>query len=449
MLAAALVKKQGEEIMPFSKDFLWGAASAAVQVEGAWNEDGKCPSIWDVAGKRIKNGQDCHTACDHYHRYKEDVALMKELGLKSYRFSISWPRVMPAKGQVNPKGIAFYKNLIVELKAAGIEPLVTLYHWDLPQWVQEEGGWKSKKVIGYFKEYVKVVVEALSDDVTYWMTINEPQMFCFMGNILGTTAPFKRGFLSMMKIMRIALLAHGEAVKVIRETAKRPVKVGFASASAAYVPEDERPESIEKARSNSFDSKQGMFSNGFWCDPILLGRAPKMMARSLSKADMEIIHQPLDFIGINIYQPMNKDFKGGIDSEMQNSPRTMMGWIVDGRCLYWAVRFFEERYHVPIMVTENGMANPDEVTSDGKVHDAARIHFIDDYLKNLKRAVDEGAHVIGYQHWSIMDNFEWCEGYGPRFGLIHIDYDSQKRTIKDSAYHYAEIIRSNGENILP
>ena len=433
--------------MTFSKDFLWGAASASAQVEGAWDEDGKCPSIWDVAGKRIKNGQDCHTACDHYHRYQEDVALMKELGLKSYRFSVSWPRIMPAKGQVNPKGIAFYKRLVSELKKAGIEPLLTLFHWDLPQWVQEEGGWKSEKVIGYFKEYVKVIVEALSDDVTYWMTINEPQMFCFMGNIMGASAPFKMGFLSMKKIIRITLLAHGEAVKAIRETAKRPVKVGFASASASYVPSDETQANIDMARSNTFDSKQGLFSNTFWCDPILLGKAPDMMKKTLSRTDLGIISQPLDFVGINVYQPMNKDFKGGIDSVMENNPRTMMGWIIDGRCLYWTLRFFHERYHMPIMVTENGMANPDEVSSDGRVHDELRIRFMDEYLQNMKRAMEEGIPVIGYQHWSIMDNFEWCEGYGPRFGLIHIDYTTQKRTIKDSARHYAEIIRSNGENL--
>ena len=433
--------------MTFSKDFLWGAASASVQVEGAWDEDGKCPSIWDVAGKRIKNGQDCHTACDHYHRYQEDVELMKELGLKSYRFSVSWPRIMPAKGQVNPKGIAFYKRLVSELKKAGIEPLLTLFHWDLPQWVQEEGGWKSEKVIGYFKEYVKVIVEALSDDVTYWMTINEPQMFCFMGNIMGASAPFKMGFLSMKKIIRITLLAHGEAVKAIRETAKRPVKVGLASASASYVPSDETQVNIDMARSNTFDSRQGLFSNTFWCDPILLGKAPDMMKKTLSQTDLGIISQPLDFVGINVYQPMNKDFKGGIDSVMENNPRTMMGWIIDGRCLYWTLRFFHERYHMPIMVTENGMANPDEVSSDGRVHDELRIRFMDEYLQNMKRAMEEGIPVIGYQHWSIMDNFEWCEGYGPRFGLIHIDYTTQKRTIKDSARHYAEIIRSNGENL--
>jgi beta-glucosidase len=176
--------------MGFSKDFLWGAASAAAQIEGAWNEDGKCPSIWDVAGNHIQDGQDCHTACDHYHRYKEDVALMKELGLKSYRFSVSWCRIMPEKGVVNPKGIEFYQNLISELEAAGIEPLVTLYHWDLPLWVHEEGGWPSPKIIDYYLEYVKVVVEAFSDRVRYWMTFNEPSVFIMLSYAMGSFAPF-------------------------------------------------------------------------------------------------------------------------------------------------------------------------------------------------------------------------------------------------------------------
>ena len=433
--------------MAFSKDFLWGAASAAAQVEGAWNEDGRTPSIWDVAETHIKDGQTCHVACDHYHRYKEDVALMKELGLKSYRFSVSWSRIIPEKGMVNSQGVAFYKNLVAELKAAGIEPLVTLFHWDLPLWVQKEGGWKSKKTVGYFKEYVKVVVDVLSEDVTYWLTINEPQMFGFMGNILGTMAPFKKGFLFMKKIIGIILLAHGEAVSVVRKNAKTPPKIGFASAAAAYVPIDETPENIEKARSNTFDSNPGLFSNTMWCDPILLGQLDKRMKGALNAEELKIVSQPLDFVGVNVYQPMNKDFKDETTAVMTEKKRTMMDWIIDGRCLYWTIRFYHERYHLPVMVTENGMANPDEVTADGKVHDDLRIEFIREYLQNVMRAVDEGIPVTGYQHWSIMDNFEWCEGYGPRFGLIHVDYTTQKRTIKDSAYFYAEIIRNNGENL--
>ncbi len=432
--------------MSFPNTFLWGAASASAQIEGAWDEDGKCPSIWDVAGRHIKNGQDCHTACDHYHRYKEDVALMKEMGLKSYRFSISWPRIMPEKGKVNPKGIEFYKNLITELKAAGIEPLVTLYHWDMPLWVDREGGWKSPKIIGYYLEYVKVVVEALSETVRYWMTFNEPQMFIMLAYVTGTSAPFKHDVFTFRNHLRHMLLAHGKAVKLIRENAKLKPIIGIAMAATTYIPDSEDEAGLRDAAQKSFESTVGEGSNSLYMDPIALGRATKMLRRRLSAEDLKIISAPLDFIGVNVYQPSNGMInKKGYDTD--ELPKTMMGWIIDGRCLYWTIRQYYERYHLPVMVTENGMANPDAVSSDGKVHDADRVKFLDDFLSGVKRAVDEGIPVLGYQHWSIMDNFEWCEGYGPRFGLIHVDYATQKRTVKDSGWHYAEIIRSNGENL--
>ena len=432
----------------FSEEFLWGAASAAAQVEGAWNEDGKTASIWDVAtDKQVKNGETCHVACDHYHRYKEDVALMKQMGLKSYRFSVSWPRVMPEKDKVNPKGVQFYVDLVRELKNAGIEPLCTLFHWDLPQWVQNEGGWKSEKVVTYFAEYVKVVVDALSDQVRYWMTINEPQLFIVGGNVGGFHAPFRKDFLSMKKLVRHALLAHGAAVKAIREYAKQPPMVGVAMSASCYVPRSEKPEDIEKARFITFEDTAGVINNSMYCDPIFLKTAPKFNRRSFKKGDMELIGQKLDFVGVNVYQPINQNLPGKENKPAPDAKRTMLGWIVDGRCLYWTIRFFHERYGVPVMVTENGMANPDVVSADGAVHDPERIEFMQEYLGEMKRAVEEGIPVLGYQHWSIMDNFEWAEGYGPRFGLIHVDFETQKRTIKDSGLAYAEIIRTNGETL--
>ena len=432
--------------MPFPKDFLWGAAAASTQVEGAWDEDGKCPSIWDVAGKHIKSGDNCHIACDHYHRYKEDVALMRELGLKSYRFSIAWPRIMPQKGVVNPKGIAFYKNLIAELKSADIEPLVTLYHWDMPLWVHQEGGWKSPNIIDYYLDYVKAVVEALSDDVQYWMTFNEPQCFIMLAYVMGGHAPFRRDAFTYKNHLRHMLLAHGKAVKLIRETAKRKPIIGLAMASSTYIPDSEDECGLLDAVKKSFESKIGEGSNSLYCDPIALGKASKMLRRKLSAEDLKIISEPIDFVGLNIYQPSNVSInKKGYNAD--TLPKTMLGWVIDGRCMYWAIRLYWERYHLPIMVTENGMANPDVVGADGKVHDQIRMKFLDVFIANLKRAVDEGIPVLGYQHWSIMDNFEWAEGYGPRFGLVHVDYETQKRTIKDSGYHYAQIIRNNGENM--
>ena len=430
----------------FPKDFLWGAASAAAQVEGAWNEDGRTPSIWDMAPKgKIKRGETCHEACDHYHRYKEDVRLMKQLGLKSYRFSVSWSRVMPEKGKVNPKGIAFYQNLVRELKDAGIEPLVTLYHWDLPMWVYEEGGWEKEKIVGYYCDYVKVVVEALSEDVTYWMTFNEPQCFIMMGYIMGTHAPFKRKLLTFRGIIRNMLLAHGEGVKTIRKYARTPAKIGIAMASSTYIPDDDTPEALEKARYYSFEHTVGSGSNSLWMDPIALGKGAGIAKKKLSQKDLEIISQPIDFVGVNVYQPNNYMIPG--NKPLADAKRTSLGWLVDGRCLYWTIRHYYERYGLPVMVTENGMAAPDTVCDDGAVHDVDRVEFLQDFLGNVKRAVAEGIPVLGYQHWSIMDNFEWCEGYEPRFGLIHVDYETQKRTIKDSGYAYAEIIRSNGENL--
>lgn len=432
--------------MSFPDHFLWGAASASAQVEGAWLDDGKCPSIWDVAGKHIKNGQTCHDACDHYHRYKEDVALMKELGLKSYRFSISMCRVMPEEGKINPKGLAFYSSLVDELLAAGIEPLCTLYHWDLPVWAQQQGGWKNPKMIEWYLQYVEAVVNALSDRVKYWMTFNEPQCFLMLGYVIGTHAPFRHDVFSFKNAIRHFLLAHGKAVVLIRRIAKQKPMVGIAMATSTYIPDSEDEAGLRDAAQKSFHSMVGEDSNSLYMDPIGLGKATRRMKRKLSAEDLKIISAPLDFVGVNVYQPSN----GMINKKKYDTetlPKTMLGWVIDGRCLYWTVRQYWERYHLPVMVTENGMANPDTVGEDGKVHDEIRVDFLDDFLKNLKRAVDEGIPVLGYQHWSIMDNFEWTESYGPRFGLVHIDYKTQKRTIKDSGYHYAEIIRSNGENL--
>lgn len=433
--------------MTFPKDFLWGAASASAQIEGAWDEDGKCLSIWDVAGPHIKNGEDCHTACDHYNRYKEDVALMKELGLKSYRFSVSMCRVMPEMGKVNPKGLEFYRNLVAELRAANIEPLVTLYHWDLPVWAQEKGGWKNDKIQEWYLDYVRAVVDALSENVTYWMTFNEPQMFIMSGYVGGTHAPFKHHVFSFRKHhMRNFLLAHGRAVKLIRQIAKTPPKIGIAMAASNYIPDSEDEEDIKAAMAKSFEGQVGSSSNSMYMDPIALGKSAGLMNGKLSMEDLKTISEPIDFVGVNVYQPSNGILNGKAYGE-EDHPKTMLGWVIDGRCLYWTIRQYWERYHIPVMVTENGMANPDKVSADGNVHDQIRCDFLDEFLHGVKRAVDESIPVLGYQHWSIMDNFEWTEGYAPRFGLIHVDYTTQKRTIKDSGYHYAEIIRTNGESL--
>lgn len=434
----------------FNEKFLWGAASAAPQIEGAWNEDGRTPSIWDVApSKRIKNGDDCHTSCDHYHYWKEDVALMKKIGLKSYRFSLSWSRIIPKPGMVNEKGIAFYNQLIDELIANDIEPLITIFHWDLPVWMQEMGGWYTNKIVDYFREYTEVVVKAFSDRVTYWITINEPQCFIMNGHLQGAHAPFHKRALSLARLSENCMRCHGVAVKTIRANAIKKPKVGIAMATSAYVPENDSVEAIEEARRLSFESTIGVMSNKWWFDPILKGEKVKAFGIFRTKMKhIDEINQPLDFLGLNVYAPSNdQEWTKEKHESKPGIPRTQLGWVIDERVLYWAIRFMSERYGLPIMITENGMANLDFEHLDRKIHDPQRVDFIHRYLGELKRAVSEGYEVIGYQHWSIIDNFEWAEGYDPRFGLIYVDYSTQKRILKDSAYEYKKIIESNGEVI--
>ena len=428
--------------MPYPKDFLWGTATAATQIEGAWEEDGKCPSIWDVATKeQIHNGEDCHVACDHYHRWEEDVALMRELGVNSYRFSIAWPRIEPARGRYNPKGLAFYRRLIEALRAAGIEPLVTLYHWDLPLWAQKQGGWGNPEIVDWFRRYVAFVVDGLSDLVRYWIPLNEPQCFVFIGNVLGRHAPFRRDPLHVRGIVRNALLAHGEAVRAIRAHAKTPPCVGVAMAACSCLPYADTPEAIEEARHYTFESAQGVIDNGVWLDAIVLGKAARGFRKKLSEADLRVIAQPIDFVGVNVYQPMNDTIARARYRLPKDTPRTMLNWPILPDCLYWVLRFFYGRYRLPLMVTENGTALPDEIAEDGGVHDPARIAFTEGFLGAMERAMDEGVPVTGYQHWTLIDNFEWAEGYRTRFGLIHVDFETGKRTMKDSAYAYREMIR--------
>ena len=437
--------------MEFGKDFLWGAASAAHQVEGAYSEDGKDLGIWDaLAEGHVKHSENGNVACDHYHRYKEDVAIMKELGLKSYRFSVSWPRVMPKPGVINEKGLQFYINLVEELTQAGITPMCTLFHWNLPMWAHEWGGWESEKTIEYFEEYTKVIVNALSDKVSYWITLNEPQCFVGCGYWTGVHAPFLTYPIERIKtITRVVMLTHGKAAKIIRENAKTTPQIGFAPTCDAWIPTDSSENAIAKARNLSLRDEANPFTMIYWADPIVLGQIPDSLKDTLTEEDIQIIHQPLDFYAYNVYSSSNY----GGDPLMKNPEvtpglaRTTMDWVIQPAVMYWASKFLYERYQLPILITENGMANGDFVMLDGKVHDPQRTDYLVRYLMELKRAMDDGVPVIGYQYWSIMDNFEWAEGYDKRFGLVYVDYNTQKRTLKDTAYVYADIIRTNGEHL--
>ena len=436
--------------MAFSKDFFWGAASASHQVEGAWDEDGKTPNIWDaLIENKIAFGDHARVACDHYHRYKEDVALMKKIGLKSYRFSISWARIFPDdSGKVNEKGMQFYINLVNELVNAGIEPMCTLYHWDMPMWLYNKGGWEKEENNAYFVQYAEACVKALSDKIKYWLTFNEPECFIPAGYDSGAHAPFlRKDEKTVLAVTRNVMLSHGLAVKKMREVACQPIKIGTAHAACVTSPINETSEEIEKARISSFETPRPYFCS-WWGDPVVLGKR-QVGTDYLSDEDLKIIHQPLDFYAFNMY---NAD---GYGAEKNKSnpraypgyPLTAMDWQITPECLYWGARFCYERYGLPIMITENGMANIDFVMLDGKVHDPQRIDYVQRHLQWLKRATDEGVPVIGYQYWSIMDNFEWALGYSRRFGLIYVDYPTGERTLKDSAYFYAEVIKTNGENL--
>ncbi len=454
--------------MGFNKDFIWGGATASYQVEGAAYEDGKGLNIWDIFckdGGHIYENQTGDVACDQYHRYKEDVQIMKEMGMKAYRFSLSWARIMPeGTGTVNEKGLKYYDNLINELLDNGIEPFVTLYHWDLPYALHLQGGWMNPNSPSWFYEYAKVVAEHFSDRVKNFFTINEPQCIVGLGYQTGEHAPgLKVGPSDYFRIWHNVLKAHGRAVEALREFSKQPVKISMAPCGALYVPETNKPEDIEAARKANFSLPENSIGACSWdvalcCDPVYLGQYPEDILKEFGQffpkvtdADMKLISQPLDFLGQNIYNAVTvragEDGKAVRAARYDGFPQTAIGWPVTPEVLYWAPKFMQERYKKPFMITENGMASHDWVGVDGKVHDQARVDFMARYLGAYKRAAEDGVDLAGYFAWSVMDNFEWAYGYSQRFGLVYTDYNTQKRTWKDSAYFYKNIIETNGENL--
>jgi len=454
--------------IPFPKDFVWGGASAAFQVEGAARDDGKGLSVWDMMCRqpgRIWEGQNGDVACDHYHRYREDVALMREIGLQAYRFSISWPRVIPdGMGVVNTMGLDFYDRLVDELLAAGIRPWATLFHWDFPYELYCSGGWLNRHSPDWFAEYAAVIVDKLSDRVSHWMTLNEPQCFLGVGLQQGRHAPGDRlGRHEVLRACHHALLAHGKAVQVIRSRSRTPATIGWAPVGVATIPETSSPEDIEAARREMFTireakspadpgSRSDLWNNTWLADPVIFGHYPEDGLRLFGDAvprftdeEMQIISVPIDFYGANIYNGMF--IRAGANGP-ERTPRadgfpiTAVKWGVTPESLYWAPRFFHERYKLPVVITENGMSGADWVSEDGRCHDPQRIDFLSRYLKELGRAISDGVDVRGYFLWSVMDNFEWAEGYKERFGIIHVDFETQIRTLKDSAFWYQNLIRS-------
>ncbi len=448
--------------MSFPKDFTWGAATASYQIEGGAYEDGKGLSVWDVFCQqpgKIWGGNTGDVACDHYHRYQEDARLMKELGLKAYRFSVSWPRVLPdGIGAVNKKGLDFYDRLVDALLENGVEPWLTLFHWDYPQSLFNRDGWLNRDSSDWFAEYTGVIVDRLSDRISHWMTLNEPQVFTTIGHQSGYHAPgLSLDFPEVLVTAHNSLLAHGKAVQVIRARAKTRPTIGAVHAASIYFPDTERHDDVEAARNRMFSVlEKNCWNNPWFADPMILGRYPEDGVRlfksdlpEIHDGDMETICQPLDFYGLNNYE--GRAIRAARDGspEVVRSPDgpslTTMEWQVTPAGYYWGPRLLFERYKLPIVVTENGMANCDWVHRDGKVHDPQRIDYLARYLSELKRAIEEGVVVKGYFVWSLMDNFEWAFGYRQRFGIVHVDYATQKRTPKDSAYWYKEVIASNGD----
>ena len=434
-------------IYKFPHNFLWGAASAAYQVEGAWNEDGKGESIWDrfshTPGK-INDGNTADIACDHYHRYEEDIALMREIGLKAYRFSTSWSRVLPTgRGRINPKGLDFYDRLVDRLCAANIEPLLTLYHWDLPQALQDEGGWDNRNTAHAFADYTALMVKRLGDRVNYWTTFNEPSVITFIGFLTGEHAP---GFKDQRMAYQVAhhlMLAHGLGMQTIR-TIKPDAKAGIVLNLWMSEPASDSAEDL--AAANKFwDENETLF-----LDPLFKGHYPPavydMVGKNMPKiqdGDLALIAQKMDYVGINYYSRNVLTAKGKVE-KIEGSEYTEMGWEVCAPALRRMLVKINSEYNLPpIIITENGVAFKDEVSADGKVHDLRRIEYLKEHFIQTRLAMLDGVDVRGYMVWALMDNFEWGHGFSKRFGLAYTDYTTQKRIVKDSGEWYADVIRKN------
>jgi beta-glucosidase len=454
----------------FPGDFLWGAATSAYQIEGATREDGRGEGIWDVFCRKpgaILNGQNADVAADHYHRMDEDVRLMAGLGLRAYRFSVSWPRIFPGgTGPVNEKGLDFYKRVVDALLAAGIAPMLTLYHWDFPQALQDRGGWLTRDAAGWFADYASAMAAALADRVDFWLTINEPRSFLGGGYVAGVHAPgLKLPLADVLRAGHVLNLAHGRAVQAIRAGATRPVQISWAPDCSPAVPVGDAPEDAAAAKAATFAVPRSRFTerawwsnNAWWFDPILTGAYPAdglaaaaADAPEIRDGDMALISQPLDFLGVNIYG--GSRVRAGTDGQAQTAPfpgdwpRADNGWEIVPDALYWGPKWLHERYGLPIYVLENGLSLHDAVSSDGHVRDTRRADFIRGYLLALRRAIGDGAAVKGYLHWSLLDNFEWHLGYRERFGLIHVDFATGQRVVKESARWYADVVASNGANL--
>lgn len=445
----------------YPKDFLWGVACASYQCEGGWDADGKGINIWDEfchddTTPRIKNGDTGDVACDSYHRFREDVALMKQHNIQAYRFSVSWARVIPdGVGPVNPAGLQFYSDLVDELIANGIQPLVTLYHWDLPSALQDKGGWLNRDIVAAFGNYAKVMAQCFGSRVKTYMTINEPQCVASLGYSVGNHAPgWKLSDEKVAQVYHNLCLSHSEAYRQIKAVCGPEVQVGAAPCGRLCYPKNDTPAGREAAYKATFDLSEGwMFTFNIFLDSLILKRyddsapaAVKRFAATIPATDWEQMEAP-DFIGINVYNGDEVDDEARYIPPYTGAPRTACKWKVTPEIMHFGPMNIYRRYQKPIYITEDGQSCNDRVFLDGMVHDPDRIDFLHRYLRELKKAIDEGTPIKGYMQWSFLDNFEWSEGYMERFGIVYVDYRTQQRIPKDSARWYAQVIAFNGANL--
>jgi beta-glucosidase len=438
----------------FPDGFLWGAATAAYQIEGAAHEDGRTPSIWDVFARtpgKVRHGDTGDIACDHYHRFDEDLDLVASLGLGAYRLSLAWPRLQPhGAGALNPRALDHYRRVLDGLRARDITAMVTLYHWDLPAELQDEGGWTSRATAERFAEYSGLVAEALGDEVPMWITLNEPYCSSFLGHLEGRHAPGLQDGGAALAAAHHLLLGHGWSVQALR-AAGATGEVGITLNLSSAWPATDDPESVAAAR--RVDGRE----NRWFLDPIFRGAYPADMVelqrpltdmRWLRDGDLATIAEPLDFVGVNFYErhfvEPNPDDPRGWIKQPDPGPLTGGGIGIHPDGLREVlVRVAREYTDLPLYVTENGAAFFDYVDPEGGVDDEERVAFLDGHLRAVAQAIDEGADVRGYFVWSLLDNFEWADGYSRRFGIVYVDYRTQERVPKLSAAWYAGVARTN------
>jgi beta-glucosidase len=445
------------------KGFVFGASTASYQIEGAVTADGRGPSVWDTFSAepgRIIDGSTGAEACDHYHRYAEDVALMERLGLGGYRFSIAWPRIQPTgRGPANVAGLDFYDRLVDALLAADVAPMATLFHWDLPQALQDRGGWTERETVDRFEEYAAMVAGRLADRVAHWCPVNEPNVVTMLGHALGIHAPGKADLFGALPVAHHLLLGHGRAVRVLRDAGA--TSIGTANNHTPVWVAGDTEE--DRAGAEFYDA----IWNRMFADPILLGAYPEGYAELLpvEDGDLEIIATPIDFYGLNYYNPTLVGGPGRaaessstmVDPalfeglpfsivDVEDVPRTDFGWPVVPDALREELVTLKQRYPnlPPVHITENGCSYVMGPDADGVVDDQPRIDYLDSHLRAVARAVDDGVDVRGYWTWSLLDNWEWAEGFTQRFGLVYVDYATQRRTPKRSFEWYADTIRANG-----